>query len=96
MKNIIRNQKNIDNFDDTLTKNIIELNTKFHDLILDFSQNNHLKKLSKDLSSLTYFIDLSMFMNLSVILIFSIIILKYLIILNREMKKKRIKLCTTI
>lgn len=54
-KILLEIKKNIDKFDDTLTKNIIELNTKFHDLILDFSQNNHLKKLSKDLSSLTYF-----------------------------------------
>jgi DNA-binding GntR family transcriptional regulator len=52
---LLEAQKNIENFDDNLIKTIILLNTEFHNLILNFSQNNHLQKLSKDLSSLTYF-----------------------------------------
>jgi len=48
-------QRNIEHFDDNLIKTIISLNTKFHNLILNYCQNNRLQKQSKDLSILTYF-----------------------------------------
>ncbi|OPJ59306.1 GntR family transcriptional regulator [Clostridium chromiireducens] len=52
---LFETQKNIENFDDKLVKTLILLNTQFHDLILNYSQNNRLRKQSKDLSALTYF-----------------------------------------
>lgn len=52
---LLEAQKNIEYFDNNLIKNIIFLNTKFHNLILDFSKNIHLQKQSRDLSILTCF-----------------------------------------
>jgi DNA-binding GntR family transcriptional regulator len=52
---LLESQKNIEHFDDMLIKTIISLNTQFHNLILNFSQNNRLQKQSRALSVLTYF-----------------------------------------
>lgn len=54
-KILLEAQKNTEHFDDKLTKTIISLNTQFHNLILNFSQNNRLQKQSNDLSALAYF-----------------------------------------
>ena len=48
-------QEYISNSDDNLIKTIILLNTQFHNLILNYCQNSHLQKQSKDLSILTHF-----------------------------------------
>lgn len=56
MENIlIEVRENIEKVDDNFTKNIISLNTEFHNLILCFSQNCRIQKQINDLQSLTYF-----------------------------------------
>lgn len=41
---LLEAQKNIEHFNDKLTKTVISLNTQFHNLILNFSQNSLLQK----------------------------------------------------
>ncbi|CAB1239998.1 GntR family transcriptional regulator [Clostridium sp. WLY-B-L2] len=52
---LMRTEENIRRFHDTDEKTIVLLNSKFHNLILCFSQNSRLQKQSDDLKSLIYF-----------------------------------------
>jgi DNA-binding GntR family transcriptional regulator len=52
---LLEAKENIENFDGKLKKAIISVNTKFHNSILQFSQNNRLQKQSDDLKLLTNF-----------------------------------------
>ncbi|MDR3598684.1 GntR family transcriptional regulator [Clostridium sp.] len=52
---LLEAQRYIEHSDDNLIKSIISLNTQFHNLILNYCQNNRLQKQSNDLSILTYF-----------------------------------------
>lgn len=52
---LLETNEKIEHFDDTLIQSIISLNTQFHNLILNFSQNSRLQNQSSHLNLLTYF-----------------------------------------